>query len=477
MTYNTQTNISHLKNKSRDSFIGKLLQWSLITLALISLIVLTVHCGSNSRVSTAKPTDNHNHDRESGGKIDGEQRDDTQPGHENENEPEHKQETGMAQDHAEENGGKTMSFAKHIELTPEMIKQCGIRSSNAIERDYIEKITMTGIVEANKAASYIINTRVPGVVASLLKDTGDGVGKGDVLCVIDSPELLELKTSYVKVFQDYRQDKDNYRRAQTLSDMKALEKKELMTRETAYKKSMADFLSLEARLGSLGFHKETLQKIKDNIIDDNVDALRNFLSPYYSILSPAPGKVISRELQLGERIEIDRVIFEVSDMRKIWVILDAMEKDIPSLEKNKQVGIETDVYAGRIFNGRIITVMEKIDPSLRTLKVRIEVDNREGFLKPQMFVRGQIDTTVKNRRISIPSTALVKISGIDGVFVNDGVDFIFKPVKLIDTDSEGFAFVVGLKPGEKVVIEGAFYLRAEYEIQSGGSDPHAGHGH
>ena len=113
---------------------------------------------------------------------------------------------------------------------------------------------------------------------------------------------------------------------------------------------------------------------KEPVKQDDAEKLKEFLSPYYHIPSPASGKVMARNLTLGERVENNTSIFEISDTRKLWVLLDAMEKDLRYIEKNKKLTIVSDIYPEEHFAGRVLTLMEKIDPKLRTVKVRAEVE-------------------------------------------------------------------------------------------------------
>ena len=386
-------------------------------------------------------------------------------------------EHGHDHEHGEEEHDHTAGAHQHLHIKPEIIKKWGIQYDSPAPRNYIEKIVMTGVAKENKKTTFIINALVCGIVTGIKKDIGDPVKKGDILCVLNSPELLERKTKYITAFQNYRLTKENYERTKKLYKIKAIEKKELISRETAYKTALAEYFSLEAELGTIGFDKKRLQTITEAVKQDDAEKLKEFLSPYYHIPSPASGKVMARNLTLGERVENNTAIFEISDTRKLWVILDAMEKDLRYIEKNKKVTIVSDIYPEEHFAGRVLTLMEKIDPKLRTVKVRVEVDNSSGRLKPEMYVRGRIEKKLKKKYLAIHGGALVKISGVDGVFLIDDDEFAFKPVKVIDTDSDGFAFIEGLHEEDLVITEGSFYLKAEYEIRSGTADPHAGHTH
>lgn len=380
-------------------------------------------------------------------------------------------------EHSHEGEDAAADSHDHLHIAPELIKQWGIQYVSPEPRDYVEKVVLTGVAKQNKKTTFIINTPVGGIVTGIKRDIGDTVKKGDTLCVLNSPELLEMKTNYIKAFQEYRLTKENYERTKKLFDIKAIEKKGLISRETEYKTAMAEYFSLEAALGTIGFAKSTLQAIRDAVTTDDSEKLKGFLSPFYYIPSPGSGKVMARDLTLGARVENNSTIFEISDTRRIWVLLDAMEKDLQYIEKQKNVSIVSDIYPDEYFEGRVLTLMEKIDPELRTVKVRVEVKNDNGRLKPEMYVRGMLEKKVKQRNLAIPVTSLVKVSGVDGVFVIETDGFLFRPVQVLATDSVGYAFIKGLIEEDLVVTEGSFYLKAEYEIQRGATDAHAGHSH
>ncbi|MCP4215279.1 MAG: efflux RND transporter periplasmic adaptor subunit [bacterium] len=271
--------------------------------------------------------------------------------------------------------------------------------------------------------------------------------------------------------------KASHDRTTKLFKINAIEKKEMISRESAYKTAMAEFFSLEAELITIGYSKSQLKKVKKDLMEDREEKLKDFLTPFYHIPAPAAGKIMTRNLHLGEPVETSKTLFEVTDTRKLWLILDANEKDLPYIEKGKEVEVETDVYPDKFFNGKVLTLMEKIDPQLRTFKVRVEVENPNGLLKPEMYVTGKLKKKVDRQYLSVPEQSLVKVSNADGVFVITGDGFQFRPVQVLDVDWAGFAFVKGLKADDMVITTGSFYLKAEHEIQSGTADPHAGHSH
>lgn len=366
----------------------------------------------------------------------------------------------------------------HLHVSGQVIRQWGITLASTQIRNRIERIQMNGIVSVNQESTFLINSLVSGIVVAVKKDLGDRVNRGDTLCVLNSPDLLELKTKYVKAYQEYLRSKEDYGRANKLFAIKAIEKKSLIDRQTAYKNAAAEYYSLDAKLRVICLNEKNIDRMGEALRRDEEDTLKAFLSPFYAIPSPGNGKVLNRTLSLGELVECNREIFEISDTRIIWVILDALERDLGYLKKGASVEIQTDMYPGELFAGKILNINEALDPELRTIKIRVEVHNPEERLKPNMYVKASLEKKDLGKFPAVPLSAIVKLSGSNGVFIKDGDGFAFKTVKVIDSDSAGFVYVIGLSINQQVVAKGAFYLKAEFELKRGTStDSHAGHQH
>jgi RND family efflux transporter MFP subunit len=366
----------------------------------------------------------------------------------------------------------------YVHVSEQVIRQWGIKYEVVEERDYREHISLTGVVQEDQSATYRVNALVTGTVSRIRRDIGDAVQKGEVLGVLNSPQFLEIKTRYIKAFQEFRLCRESRERAKRLYDIKGIELRELQKREAACKTAMAEYFSLEAELLSKGTGKDNLESVKEALDKDQVERVRDFISADYLIFSPLTGKVVQRDLRLGERVESGRPLFEVSDTRRVWVILDALEKDLKLIKKGARVEVVTDSYPGELFAGRLINIMAKVDPEVRTVKLRVEVENPRDLLRPEMYVTGRIEGEAGGKYPAVPVQALVKIAAVNGVFVRETDGFRFAPLERLGSDSAGLVFVRGLAAGESIVTRGAFYLKAEYEVKrDSGTDSHAGHGH
>ena len=165
---------------------------------------------------------------------------------------------------------------------------------------------------------------------------------------------------------------------------------------------------------------------------------------------------------IGEHVQPEKVLFTVSDLSTLWAVLDAREHELPALAGITSVRIQTDVYPGRTFEGRLVNVGDVIDEKLRTIKVRLDVPNPGLLLKPNMFVQGLIDAGSQTRQaLVVPDEAVQTIDGDASVFVVTPKGFMAKPVELGDRVGAKRAILRGLDGSETIVLAGAFNLKAE----------------
>ena len=162
-------------------------------------------------------------------------------------------------------------------------------------------------------------------------------------------------------------------------------------------------------------------------------------------------------------MEPDKVLFTVSDLASPWAFLDAHEKDLPSITEGYTVKIASSLYPERAFPGKITNISSTIDEKLRTIKVRVEIKNSSGFLKPNMYIQGRIEKgSGEQRFMAVPENAVQNLNGSKIVFVMEKDDIFFvRPVQLGRRAGDKRIISQGLNKGDRVVIEGAFQLKAE----------------
>lgn len=183
------------------------------------------------------------------------------------------------------------------------------------------------------------------------------------------------------------------------------------------------------------------------------------------------GVVSARKVALGDYVEEGTPLFELTDLRRVWVLLGAYEADLPSIRVGDVVEITTPSAPGRSFRARIAFIDPVLDAESRTVTVRAELENSGGLFKPEMFVQGTLQTSGAGKRgLVVPKSAVLWTGKRSVVYVkvpNTSVpSFEFREVELGDAVANGYVALSGLEAGEEVVTEGAFAIDAAAQLNN-----------
>ena len=165
-------------------------------------------------------------------------------------------------------------------------------------------------------------------------------------------------------------------------------------------------------------------------------------------------------------------LFVVTDLGSVWVIGDLYEKDFAQVRVGSSATISIPAMPERSLRGRVAYIDPRIDLATRTAKVRVEVPNRDGQLRLGMFVTLSFQTGLSQRVTLVPRAAIQTVGERAVVYTpaeGEEGKFTERTVKLGTPVGEFVQVLDGLKPGEKVVTDGSFFLRAEAtRTRSGG---------
>lgn len=232
-----------------------------------------------------------------------------------------------------------------------------------VERRYpTAEIRLVGKVTYDETRLAYITAWVPGRIDDLLVDyTGVTVRKGDHMVKLYSPELLSAQE---ELLQAIRGMTDLSR-----SNVESLRRSAAGTVEAARDK-----------LRLWGLSSVQIEDIERS----------GKTSEQVTIFSPASGVVIHRNAQEGMYVDTGTRIFTVADLDAVWVQLDAYESDLQWLRYGQTVNFTTEAYPGKRFSGVVSFIDPVLNPQTRTVNVRVNVDNKDGRLKPEMFVRAKV---------------------------------------------------------------------------------------
>jgi RND family efflux transporter MFP subunit len=182
--------------------------------------------------------------------------------------------------------------------------------------------------------------------------------------------------------------------------------------------------------------------------------------------SPVSGYVLSRSIFPKERLERGAELYRVADLSRLWVFADLFESDAQYVRSGTTAVLSFPFRQGVPVRARISNVLPQLDPTTRTLKVRLDIDNRDMTLRPDMFVDVEIAATLP-AAVTVPSDAVVDSGLRKLVFVDRGSGY-FEP-RRVETgwrSDDRVEIVKGLMPGERIVVSGNFLLDSESRMKA-----------
>jgi membrane fusion protein, copper/silver efflux system len=182
------------------------------------------------------------------------------------------------------------------------------------------------------------------------------------------------------------------------------------------------------------------------------------------IVSPADGFVVARSVSPGQKFERDTEWYRIADLRRVWIEADVFENDAQYLQPGMQVRVLLPNQS-RAFQGRVSNVLPQYVAATRTLKARIEVDNHDYVLRPDMFVDVELPVAF-SRTIVVPAGAVLDSGLKRTVFVERG-EGLFSP-RTVETGrrfDDRVEIVRGLETGERIVVSGNFLVGSESRLR------------
>lgn len=255
---------------------------------------------------------------------------------------------------------------RELKLSSTAAKLAGIQVAPVERRFVAKEIRIAGKVDYDESRVGYISAWLPGRIDRLYVDyTGIPVKKGDHLVEIYSPDLYTAQGELI----------------QALKAVEELKNSDLSTiRETA-------FLTVESsreKLRLLGLTDEQIKEFEEQ--GKPID--------HVTIYSPMGGIVIHKNAVEGIYVSTGSRIYTIADLSKVWVLLDVYESDLEWIRYGQEVEFYTEAYQGETFKGKIAFIDPILNDKTRTIKIRVNVPNADGKLKPDMFVKAVVHSSV-----------------------------------------------------------------------------------
>jgi len=255
---------------------------------------------------------------------------------------------------------------REVSFSEESIKLMEVETT-PVERKFVTaEIRMVGKVDYDETRVKNIAAWVAGRIDRLYVDfTGITVNKGDHMVELYSPELISAQAELLAALQSAAGIKP--------------ESSDLMKSSTS-----ATLEAAREKLRLLGLAKGQI---------DGIESSGKTLTRI-TIYSPIGGIVIQKHATEGTYVSTGTPIYTVADLSRLWVKLDAYESDLVWIRYGQEVEFTTEAYPGEVFKGTIRFVDPVLNDSTRTVKVRVNVDNVDGELKPEMLVKAVVRSNI-----------------------------------------------------------------------------------
>ncbi len=388
-------------------------------------------------------------------------------------EEKHDDHSACNHDHASHNPGLSDPQAAEscsdsvISMSAEEMKRFGIVVKKATTNNLKVSVKARGEITLNRDRIAHIVPRVSGIVLKVYRTLGDFVEKGGVMAIIESRELADAKTDYLSAIKHLELANTVFQREQKLRRKKVSSEQDYLAAKQVFAETEITLQSCEQKLKILGFNKAALKQLPTEPIAE----LTRF-----AIRSPFTGRIIKKEIVLGEVITDVKEIFVVADLQTVWVDLDLYRKDADSVKKGQKI-IITLPSLRQPLEAVIDYVAPLVDEKTRTTMARVIVNNEDEELRPGTFVTAEIVTNEVEAGVVVARDILQEVGGKTCVFVQDEHGFEPRQVHLGGTNASQVEIVAGLYPGEMVVTKNGFRLKAALETGVGSGCSSPGHVH
>ena len=317
-----------------------------------------------------------------------------------------------------------------------------------------QTLTLSGKVAYGEDRYSRISSPLQGRVVEVRAHLGDRVKTGDILLVVDSPDIAEAYSEYVKEDSELQYATRAHELAKDLYEDKALPLKDLKQAENELVKARAAFRRAKERLLSLRIAVEELEKPLD----------KQQITSRFEMKSPLTGIVVERTVTPGQSVtgDSDHVLFTIADLDRLQILADLYERDLALVREGQSAMVKVEAYPDVDFPATVTAVGDIVDPGTRTIKVRAQVNNESHKLKPEMFARLVLKINDTAPILTVPREAVLEADGRQFVYIAEGDNHYSKrEVKIVTVSPEQARILEGVAQGERIVTKGAVLIKEQ----------------
>jgi cobalt-zinc-cadmium efflux system membrane fusion protein len=329
-----------------------------------------------------------------------------------------------------------------ILMSAQQMQAAGITVAQATAASIGQTVQLPGEVRFNEDLTAHIVPRTPGVAESVSVDLGQRVKKGQVLAVISSTVLADLRSAALAAQKRLGLAQITYQREQKLWQDKISAEQDYLQAQAALREAEIEAQTARSKLSTLG-----------------AGAADGALNRYV-LRAPFDGVVVEKHIAQGEAVKEDANVFLLSDLSSVWVEVVVTPGDLDAVRVGETVTI-TSSANGANATGKVSYVGNLLGEQTRSAKARVVIANPNLAWRPGLFVNAAMARGEKNAPVTVAADAIQSIDGKNVVFIKTDKGFKAQSVKTGTSDGKLTEIVEGLSPGTPYAASGSFVLKAE----------------
>jgi cobalt-zinc-cadmium efflux system membrane fusion protein len=296
-------------------------------------------------------------------------------------------------------------------------------------------LNVTGTVSPDISRQVPVISLAMGRIIEIHGRIGDTVQKGQLLLKVQSPDISQAFSDHQQAIADLKLAKAQLERAKILVDKGAIAAKDVEVAVDVASKAEVTVATTEQKIKILG-------------------ADQDHPSPIIEIKAPVSGVITDQQVTQAGGVQGlgSPPPFIISDTSKVWVMCDVYENDLSQVRMGESADIHLNAYPNQTMKGRVSNIGTILDPTIRTAKVRLEVDN-PGIMRIGMFATATFHGVSAQKRATVPSTAILHLHDREWVYVPNG-DGRFKRLEVTAGSmlpNNMQEILNGIAPGQQVV--------------------------
>ncbi len=358
--------------------------------------------------------------------------------------------------------------SNEVRLDAAAQREAGIETG-VVERQALPEVLLApGRVTLNENQSWRVGAVTDGRVVRVLVNAGDHVKRGQVLARMHSHDIHESRALYRKATAELSRLKSaeayavrQRDRAKRLFEIKAGSLEQAEHAETALRNLQTEISNAQIEVERSRTHLVEFLGIPADEAE-HLDGQHEEDDDLIPIKSPADGVLLERKVTAGTVTQPGADAFVVTDLSVLWLMAAVPEDHLKDVRPGMPVRVTVQAYPKRGFLGRVTRIGEQLDETTRTVKVRVDLPNAAGLLKPEMYATAELSLGATHPALFVKEAAIQEVKGQNVVFVRKAADLFEARAVDLGRPLDGAREVLsGLRAGERVATRGSFILKSQ----------------